>query len=362
MYIVHDYLTQRGGAERVVLSMLGAFPHATLITSVHTPATTYPEFADYDVHTLWPSRLRPFRNDHRRALPVLAQEFGSTRLTGDVLCSSSGWAHGVKVSHGRKVVYCHTPARWLFDTGAYSGASGGRCRALVVRALRCPLGRWDAAAAASAHRYLTNSSAVAARIKDFYDVEARVLPPPMTLRAAEIRHARSPILSERYALVVSRLLPYKQVDQAIIACRQVGLPLVVVGSGPERAYLGRLTGRHPVRFLAELSEAELDQLYRRASVLIAPAREDFGLTPLEANSRGVPVVALAAGGYLDTVLPGTTGLLYEPGGLAAALAAALTQHWDRDRLARHAAGYSEGAFTEALVEELSGAGRDPHQG
>ena len=117
--LVHDYLTQRGGAERVVLSMTRAFPHAPLYTSLYDPRATFPEFGEIDVRTLPINRLPPLRRHHRAALPLLAPSFSSLRISADVvICSSSGWAHGARVE-GRKIVYCHTPARWLYQSDRY---------------------------------------------------------------------------------------------------------------------------------------------------------------------------------------------------------------------------------------------------
>lgn len=343
LLVVHDYLTQRGGAERVVLSMLRAFPHARLLTSVYEPSTTFAEFADHDIDVLWPSRVGAFRRDHRLSFPILAAAFSSFRTDEDVLCSTSGWAHGVRTS-ARKTVYCYTPARWLYAPQDFT--SGRIAAAALLRVAGPPLRAWDRRAAASADTYLTSSYAVAARIREAYGREAQVLPPPMLLPKAQ----SAPIdgrLPERYALVVSRLQPYKNVEHAIAAASAVDIPLVIVGRGPERERLSRVAGRD-VHFREGLSSAELDAVYAGATVLVAPAREDFGLTPIEAGARGVPVVALAAGGYLETVIDGVTGLLYSPGGLADAVADALARDWDQDVLRAHAETYAEDHFIERL--------------
>src|SRR5436190_15727729 len=175
--LVHDYLTQRGGAERVVLSLTRAFPDAPLYTSLYDPAGTFPEFADLDVRPLLLNAVVPLRRRHRFALPLLAYAFSRLRVEADVVvCSSSGWAHGAQVE-GRKIVYCHNPARWLYQPDRYLRDQSSALR-IVARGLRRPLLRWDRAAAASADRYLANSSFVAQRIRDSYGIEAEVVPPP----------------------------------------------------------------------------------------------------------------------------------------------------------------------------------------
>ena len=138
--LVHDYLTQRGGAERVVLSLARAFPGAPLHTSLYEPATTFPSSARVDVRPTPLNRLAPLRRDHRLALPLLAPAFSRLRIDADVVvCSSSGWAHGARVT-GRKIVYCHTPARWLYQADRYLRGRGAGAR-LVAGALRAPLVR-----------------------------------------------------------------------------------------------------------------------------------------------------------------------------------------------------------------------------
>ena len=185
--IVHDYLTQRGGAERVVLLLAETFPDAPIHTSLYHPAGTFPEFAGLDIRTTPLNRIPLLRSQHRLALPVLAPSFSALRVDADVLlCSSSGWAHGTR-THGRKVVYCHAPARWLYQAERYLGPSqvtlGHRsieseraapprgdtlrraAQAIPLRALSRPLRHWDRHAATTAHRYLAISTAVSQAIQ-----------------------------------------------------------------------------------------------------------------------------------------------------------------------------------------------------
>ena len=177
--IAHDYLTQRGGAERVVLSLMRAFPGAPVHTTLYEPDGTYPEFADADVRTSPLNRFGALRRDHRLALPLLAPASSWTRIEADVVvASSSGWAHGFRTS-GRTVVYCHNPARWLYQTVEYLGGSPWRSPfGAPVMALRPALRRWDRRAAARVDVYVANSRVVQRRIADTYGREAELLPPP----------------------------------------------------------------------------------------------------------------------------------------------------------------------------------------
>ena len=167
--IVHDYLTQRGGAERVVLSMLQSFPGAPIYTSLYNPSSTFTGFGDADVRVAGLNRITLLRAHHRLAFPVLAASFSSISVDADVLlCSSSGWAHGAH-SSGRKVVYCHNPARWLYQPEDYLNRSRGARRAMLA-VVSPSLVAWDQKAARSADRYLVNSSIVRDRVRRLYDL------------------------------------------------------------------------------------------------------------------------------------------------------------------------------------------------
>jgi glycosyltransferase involved in cell wall biosynthesis len=353
--LVHDYLTQRGGAERVVLSLARAFPDAPLFTSLYEPATTFPEFADVDVRPGFLNHFAMLRRDHRRALPFLAPAFSRLRVNADVaVVSSSGWAHGARVT-GRKIVYCHTPARWLYQPDRYLRGHGAGTRA-AGRTLRAPLVHWDKAAAATADRYLANSSVVAKRIGELYGVEAEVLPPPPAV-TPEGPSAPVQGVEAGYALCVSRLLAYKNVDATVEAFAQSdGERLVVAGAGPGEAAL-RAAAPPNVSFVGRVTDEQLRWLYSQSDLLIAASHEDFGLTPLEAASFGKPSVVLRWGGFLDTVREGETGVFFETPtaeAIADALSEARSRDWDAASIRRHSDTFAEARFIDrirAIVNE-----------
>lgn len=356
--LVHDYLTQRGGAERVVLSMLTAFPDAPLWTSVLEPGETFPEFAGHDIRPMWVNRLEPLHRDHRRGLPLYAPAFSTLHVDADVvLCSSSGWAHGVRTT-GRKVVYCYTPARWLYQPDAYLRESGAMAR-WGARLLRAPLLGWDRRAAATADRYLTSSQAVRQRIQAAYGRDAELVSPPHTMDPAAPQE-EIPGVEPGFLLVVSRLLPYKNVDAVITATERLpGRRLVVVGTGPDRARLKALAGDR-VLFLERVSDAQLRWLYANAAVLVAASYEDYGLTPLEAAALGTPAAVLRFGGFLDTVVEGQTGEFFSsprPEEIAAAISRLLASPLEVHALQAHAARYDEGHFIARLREIVDEAVR-----
>ncbi len=347
--LVHDYLTQRGGAERVVLALAAAFPAAPLATSLYDPAGTFPEFDHLDIRTLPLDRLPPLRTHHRLALPLLAPAFSRLHIEADVtVCSSSGWAHGARAS-GRKIVYCHTPARWLYQPERYLAGSPPTA-ARLLSWVTPPLRRWDQRAAASAHRYLVNSNAVRRRVADLYGIEAEVLPPPVDVDPAAPRQV-VPGVEPGFLLCVSRLLPYKNVEGVAEAFRL--LPdhrLVIVGTGPLADRI-RTRAAANVTTLGRVDDAGLRWLYGASTGLVAASYEDFGLTPVEAAAFGKPTAALRWGGFLDTTVEGETGVFFEqpePGLIARAVEQLTTTRWQSDALMAHARGYAPERFVERI--------------
>jgi glycosyltransferase involved in cell wall biosynthesis len=348
--IVHDYVTQRGGAERVVLRMLDAFPDAPLYTSLYDPDRTFPGFRSTDVRPLPMNRLVPLRRWHRLAFPVLAPAFSHLEVEADVVfCSSSGWAHAARTT-GRKVVYCHAPARWLYQADRYLRGRRGPA-SVALAALRRPLLEWDRRAAASADRYLANSTEVARRIRSIYGIEAEVLPPPPALEPGPEELVDG--LEPGFFLCVSRLLPYKNVDAVIAALRS--LPderLVVVGSGPDQR---RLAADAPanVVFRPSVTDEQLRWLYHASVAHVSASYEDFGLTPLEAASFGRPSAVLRFGGFLDTVVDGETGVFFDeprPEAIREALAEVRGRTWEETVLRAHAERFSSTRFVRRLQE------------
>ena len=353
--LVHDYLTQRGGAERVVLALADAYPDAPILTSLFDPAGTFPDFAAHDVRTLPIDRIRWLRAHHRAALPLLAPSFSRLRVDAEVaICSSSGWAHGARVT-GRKVVYCHTPARWLYQRDRYLSGSGAAARA--AQAVLAPaLRSWDRRSAASAHRYVVNSQEVRRRVAECYGIDAEVVAPPVDIDPQAEATAVEGV-EPGFLLCVSRLLPYKNVEAVCAAfARAPDRRLVVVGSGP---LAGEVAASAPanVTVLGHVSDANLRWLYRESAGLVAASYEDFGLTPVKAAAFGRPTAALRFGGYLDTTVEGSTGVFFDeprPDDIAAAVDRLCRSDWDTAAITEHARRFSSGRFLErmaALVEE-----------
>ncbi|HEY6796557.1 MAG TPA: glycosyltransferase [Kineosporiaceae bacterium] len=354
--IAHDYITQRGGAERVVLSLARGFPGAPIYTSVYHPDGTYPEFAGHDIRVSPLQRVAAFRRDPRLALPLLASVWRGivVRDVDAVLVSSSGWAHGVSVPDGvPKVVYCHNPARWLYQSDEYAV---GLAQAALIRVLRRPLVRWDRTGARSAQLYLANSANVAARIARAYGIGARVLHPPVTIDVTAPQRPVPALADGPFWVTVNRGRAYKNVREVVAGVlRRPGDRVAVVGA-PDPHLLDGVPAadRHRVRVLGVVGDAELRWLYANARGLISVGHEDFGLTPLEANAFGTPVLALRAGGFLETVVENVSGVFVdEPCGDQIAPALDRLAGLRPERIRRHAATFSQDVFVARVRAELA---------
>lgn len=357
--LVHDYLTQLGGAERVVLELARAFPGAPLYTSVYAPDHTFPAFRELDVRTTVLDRIGYLRAHHRAALPALPIAFSSLRVDADVvLCSSSGWAHGVRTT-GAKVVYCSTVARWLTQRDRYLGSASGLPGTLIRGALAATapaLRAWDARAAASATTYVANSEVTRRAVMTQYGIDAEVLHPPTT--RLDVVAAPVPGMQPGFFLCVSRLLPYKNVQAVCDAfARTPDVRLLVVGDGPDAGPL-RATAPANVDFRSHLDDAQLRWCYEQSAALVAASHEDFGLTVLEAAAAGRPVAALRAGGFLETVVEGTTGVFFDtptPDAVAEAVRRIPARDWDGATIRAHAVTFSPDRFVARIREIVEAA-------
>jgi glycosyltransferase involved in cell wall biosynthesis len=372
--IVHDYLTQRGGAERVVLAMHRAFPAAPIYTSLYEPELTFPEFRDVDVRPSYLNRVALLRRHHRLALPLLADAFSRIEIDEKIaLCSSSGWAHGIHTA-GTKLVYCHCPARWLYKSTEYfrrsqdarsdgerptSQRDGVHSSFVLRKSFRVVspiLRRWDRRAAASASAYYTNSSVVSDQISSVYGIRPLIIPPPPLHVIDGSSEKPDTKARDGFFLVVSRLLPYKNLDRILaVFAKRPDLELVVVGTGPLKRTLQQMATPN-VDLLGSVNDRELCWLYGRTRALIAPAYEDYGLTPLEAASFGKPTLALKRGGYLDTVSEGTSGYFFEDldvRTISAAIDKLSEDPLDSDEIREHASQFSEERFASTLRQQVS---------
>jgi glycosyltransferase involved in cell wall biosynthesis len=344
--IVHDYLNQRGGAERVVLEMASMWPGAPVYTSLYRPESTFPEFRALDVRTSFLDRA-PVDRGFRRLFPLYPAAFRSLGSIGAsvVVSSSSGWAHGVRTpSNALHAVYCHTPARWLYGD---EHLDHGRATRLIAPMMR-PFRTWDRKAARRADLYLANSEQVRRRIAAEYGIDAVVVHPPVDVDRF------TPCPRGDRLLVVSRLLPYKRVDLVVDAATQAGIGLDVVGTGPALNDLRDRAGP-AVRFHGRLTDADVTALMQSCRAFCVPGNEDFGITAIEANAAGKPVVALAKGGALETLEDSVTASFFHeqrPDDVLAAIRRSDTIDTEPAVIASYARRFSQQAFRERMTQAL----------
>jgi glycosyltransferase involved in cell wall biosynthesis len=309
--LAHDWLTGMRGGERALEVLCERFPDAELFTLVHVPGSVSPVIERRPVHTSFVQHLPMVAKFYRHYLPLFPLAVERFDFSGfDFVLSVSHCCVKsiVRPQGARHLCYCLTPMRYAWDQfDAYFGpARIGRLPSLAMRPVMDRMARWDRDTSGRADRYLAISHYVAGRIGRYYNREATVVYPPVD---TAFYHPNG-VAAERYALVVSALVPYKRIELAMEACTRARMPLRIVGDGPERVALQRRADRNTV-FLGRLSDAEIRDLYRRAAVVLLPGEEDFGIVPLEAQACGRPVVALARGGARETVIHGETGLLVE---------------------------------------------------
>ena len=302
--LVHDYFTQRGGAERVAAHLASLYGDSLLYTSV-LDGDAAPDLVDRErIRTTSLQRLRRARLPLRSLAPVLPGAFASLDLGSPdvVLSSSSAFAHHVRTPAGAvQICYCHTPAPFLWSSQRYFERS--RLSGLLAAPALALMRKRDRAAAARVDVFVANSRFTAGRMRRIYDRHARVIHPPID--TARFRPTTEH--SGRF-LTVSRLRPHKAIDLVITAANTLRLPLDVLGDGSDRPRLEAMAGP-TVRFLGRRSDAEVADAMERCAALVVPGVEDFGMVIAEVQAAGRPPVALDAGGAPEIICDGVTGFL-----------------------------------------------------
>jgi glycosyltransferase involved in cell wall biosynthesis len=352
--IIHYWLLNRRGGEKVLDSLCRLLPEADIYTLFCNPRTLSEEVRR---HKIVVSSLDPFRRWHRNLLPLMPMALEAFDLRGyDLIVSSeSGPAKGVLApSTARHVCYCHTPMRYLWDL--YPAYLNDWTRSRIKRALIAPFAHymrlWDYASASRVDRFIANSRNVRTRIWKTYRRESEVIYPPVDVET--FRHERA----EDYFLAVSELVPYKRIDLLVKHFTRTGQPLRIAGDGPDSQVLRAAAGRN-IQFLGRVSDADLRDLYARCRAFLMPGEEDFGITPVEALASGKPVIAFGRGGALETVPP-FGGILFDrqdEESLAAAMSRfeQLEPEIQHDRLQQWTRQFSTAEFELRMAAELGPA-------
>ena len=348
--LAHDYLLVMRGAERTFAAMADMYSQAPICTLLYDERGTNGRFAGRAIATSPLQRLGVGQSRFRRLFPLYprAAERIDVPQADVVLSSSSAFAHGVRVPEGAMhVCYCYTPFRyaWYEEERALSETTRP-----LRPLLRWQLGRmrgWDLRASARVDAYIAISQLSRERIKRYYGRDAPVIHPPVETERF------GPERPEDKLLVVSELVRHKRVDVALEAARRAGAPIRVVGSGPDH---DALREAYPeVEFLGRLDDEQLVELYASARAVVVPSMEEFGITVVEAQAAGRPVIAAAAGGALETVLDGRTGRLAkldDPDAFAQAMSTIERLDFETDYARENARRFSVAAFQRRLASHM----------
>ena len=359
--IVHDWLTGMRGGEKVLEAICELYPEAPVYTLVQVPGSVSARIERHRIKRSLVQRLPRAGDLYRQYLPLfptMVELFDLDRY--DLVISSSHCAVKSVIPSGAAthVFYCHSPMRYAWDQfSSYFGpAQVGKLRSRMLRPVLARLARWDAATAGRVDRFLANSQYVAGRIRRYYNRRSTVVYPPVDTTFFRPPAAPAPSPVPAY-LIVSALVPYKRVDVAIEACRQLGARLRIVGRGPEEARL-RLAADSNVEFMGWCSDEDIRDLYSQATAVLLPGTEDFGMVPVEAQACGTPVVAYGEGGACETVVHGETGVLVREDSAAAfadGLDRVRSTRFDRSVIRANAERFSRARFMSRFQAAVASA-------
>lgn len=352
--LVHDYLTQRGGAERVFELLCKYFPEADIFTSIYAPQQTI-NLGNRQVNTTVLQNIPGAKKYFRLLAPFYYPAFRTLDLQDYdlIISSSSSFAKGIKKKAGAKhICFCHNITRFLWDTEIYlQQYSNYKNLAPILKKVFCWLQKQDIKYAQEPDIYIANSTVVARRIWQTYKRESKVINYPISSDKFSFNKRKS-----NFHLVSSRFLSYKRLDITIKAFNSLKLPLIIIGDGPERKYLESIAGDN-IKFLGYVSDKKRKRLMAKARGVVVSALEDYGLVPVEANASGTPVIAYGAGGVLDTQIHEKTGILFPqqtPESLEAAIIQSHNTDWDYTDIRNHAlSNFSEIIFFDKVEHFLT---------
>jgi glycosyltransferase involved in cell wall biosynthesis len=356
--LVHDFLLDLRGAERVFAAICDIWPQADVYTAVYDERGTEGRFSHRPVRTSFLQRLHPTARTFRPLLPLYPYAIESFDLSGYdlVVSSSSAWAHGVIVDErATHLCYCYNPFRYAWNERESTLAARGPLTRAGLRWVFNRWRQWDWIAAQRVDRYVAISDLTRRRIQRYYGREASVLHPPVETA----RFAPGPVRD--YYLVVSELMFHKRIEVAVRAFNRLRLPLVIVGDGPEGRRLRRMAGPN-IRFEGRVPDARVAALMQGARALVVTAAEEFGIAAVEAQAAGRPVIALAEGGARETVVEGETGAFFDeptPEALVEAVASFDPLTVDPGACVAQAARFDLDEFRGGLLQVVSDVAAEP---
>ncbi len=361
--LIHDHLTQKGGAERVLEAMQAIYPKAPTFTLLYDKNVMDDTFGHKNIQTSFLQKL-PFSISHPRwYLPIMptAVEHYNLSNFNVIISSSSAFSKGViGNTDSIHICYCHTPTRYLWsDTHDYvENLKIPNIGKALLYPILTKLRNWDKLAADRVDFFISNSKTVSRRIKKFYNRDSVVIHPPVDTHTFKISHK-----PKEYYLIGGRLVPYKRYDMVVTAFNKLGLPLKIFGSGPNEKDLKKMAGSN-IEFLGRVSDEHRAHLFSNAIAFIHPQEEDFGITPVESMASGRPVIAYAKGGAVETVIDGKTGtLFYEQSWEELADTVLHFDHkkFDPEYIKKHAEKFSLNTFRKKLSDFIDEAWKNHKQ-
>ena len=350
--LLHDWLNQIGGAEDVLDVLHDLFPAAPVYTSIYDRQHMPQAWRQWDIRSSWMDRLPAIHRHHQPYMPLFALKWAGTSIPAEydtVLSNKSAFCIGAHTA-GRHICYCLTPTRFTFDFDAYAAREripGGT--AVILRGLNRMLRRWEIITSRKVNKFIAISFEVQKRIKAYYDRDAAIIYPPVRVENFVVSQR-----SEDFYLIVSRLLPYKRLDLAIETFNQLGLPLVIAGTGRDHDRLQHMAGSQ-VKLMGWVDDATRLDLLSRCKAFVFPGLEDFGIAPIHAQACGKPVIAFAGGGALDTINDGITGVLFDRQSVTSLSQAVMRLagiHFIPDEIRAHAEKFSVARFNKELLQAL----------
>lgn len=354
--IVHDYLNQWGGAERLLEAICELYPGAPIYTSICT-SEIGARFAGHPIHTSFMQKLPGVLTHHQPYLPFYPLAFENFDLSEYdlIISSSSAFAKGVITpADALHICYCHSPMRFVWQSKEYMERERkGRFSKIVLPFLLSYVRLWDVVSATRPNFYVANSKTVQQRIARYWGRESTVINPPVEVQRIPFKGE----VRQDFYLIAGRLVPYKRIDVTIEAFRQLDLPLKVVGTGRDMEALKSLAGPK-TEFLGHVSDEKLWELYAQCRAFVQTGAEDFGITLVEAMAAGAPVIAINRYGPAETVIAGETGLFFEeqtPEALAVAVQRFEQQYqfFDSARIRRHAESFDREIFVRCFGDYVA---------
>ncbi len=349
--IVHDWLTNMGGAEQALINFKEIYPEAPIYTTFYNPNNLDDKLKGLDVRTSFLQKKKMVTN-HKKYFPLMPLAFENFNLNeyDVVLSSSSSCAKGVITKPDSiHICYCHTPMRYAWELRDDYMQDMGKLKRRLVKILLHYMRMWDLASSRRVDYFIANSTAVQKRIKKHYGRDSVVLYGPVRCNLFNISENDGD-----YYFVLSRLVTYKRFDLAVKACKELGKKLVVIGDGPEKANLEKIAnGDKNITFLGKQPDDVVKKYMAECKALLYPGEEDFGIVPLEAQASGRPVIAYGKGGVLDTVIDGKTGVYFKEqtvDSLKDAIQKFEKMKFDKQEIRKHSLEFDESVFQRRIKE------------